>query len=290
MLAAAVLAVVWVSQGSAPDRRGASAPVATLAKESAGGGDDASGEAASAASAAAAENLALFFGKDDRVFVPAPYSGAYAAIGRMETVGGSSCTATLVAPDLAVTAAHCFLMIPRKFDQGKWFWAGYHEGKWQARYEVVTQVFHPRFTKGLDYKGEDLYILPKAAPYDIALMKLKFVDGVPPKPMPMYSGSADKLLARIQSQGSKVMQAGFANDHDDKLTAHQGCTVVALFDNHTLAHQCDTLSGDSGSPLWLETAEGPQLIAVQSTAPDWFNRDKADNTAVTVLQLPKKPK
>lgn len=243
-----------------------------------------------AADEQAKQNMALFFGEDDRVFVPAPYQGAYAAIGKMETESESNCTATLVAPDLAVTAAHCFLMQPRKLDKGKWFWAGYHNEQWQARYQVVGQVFHPRFRKGLQYKGEDVYILPSVSAYDIAWLKLKLVEGVAPQPMPMFTGSDTSLLALIERQDNKVTQAGFAHDHNQRLTAHRDCKVTAVVEDNTLEHQCDTLSGDSGSPLWLETEQGPLLVAVQSAAPDWFNRDKADNTAVTVLQLPKLPK
>lgn len=93
---------------------------------------------------------------------------------------------------------------------------------------------------------------------------------------------------KIQRYNSEVTQAGFAHDHSQVLTAHQRCQVTSLVEDNTLEHQCDTLSGDSGSPLWLVTENGPELVAVQSSAPDWFNRDKADNTAVTVLQLPKK--
>ncbi|SFN19735.1 protease YdgD [Formivibrio citricus] len=248
------------------------------------------GDEESDAAEVAAQNLILFFGKDDRVFVTPPYAGAFSAVGKMQTSGESHCTATLIAPDLAITAAHCFLMTPRKLDKGRWFWAGYHEGKWLARYRIENQFFHPKFRKGLEYKGDDVYIKPQAAPYDIALIKLKLVDGIPPKPMPVFSGNADALLAKIQQYDSEVTQAGFASDHNQVLTAHQGCQVTALIEDNTLEHQCDTLSGDSGSPLWLVTEKGPMLVAVQSSAPDWFNRDKADNTAVTVLQMPKRPK
>lgn len=269
----------------------ASAPVAVSAARASAADDvEDTEEGRVQAAEDAKQNLALFFGEDDRVFIPAPYPGAYAAIGKMQTVSESHCTATLVAPDLAVTAAHCFLMLPRKLDKGKWFWAGYHDGQWQARYQVVGQVFHPRFRKGLQYKGEDVYILPSVSSYDIAWLKLKLVDGVPPQPMPMFAGSDTNLLALIERQVNKVTQAGFAHDHNQRLTAHRDCKVTAVVEDNTLEHQCDTLSGDSGSPLWLETEQGPLLVAVQSAAPDWFNRDKADNTAVTVLQLPKLPK
>lgn len=296
LLACAMLMALLVSLSNrftASAEAAASAPATAVARESAVAIQEQpdNGVEEARASDVAAQNLALFFGRDDRVFISTPYAQPYSAVGKMETVGESRCTATLVAPDLAVTAAHCFLMTPHKLDQGKWFWAGYHQGKWQARYRVEAQVFHPKFRQGLDYKGEDVYIKPSAAPYDIAWLKLKFIDGVAPAPMPIYTGNhPDDLLARIQRHDSKVTQAGFAHDHREQLTAHQGCAVTGLIDDNTLEHQCDTLSGDSGSPLWLTTENGPLLIAVQSSAPDWFNRDKADNTAVTVLQLPKKPK
>ena len=49
-----------------------------------------------------------------------------------------------------------------------------------------------------------------------------------------------------------------------------------------LAHQCDTLPGDSGSPLMLRTDAGWQLIGVQSSAPAAKDRWRADNRAISV--------
>lgn len=266
-------------------------PVLTLASEAVDNTTEDEEEEIDAEEAeAASQALALFFGKDDRAFIPAPYPQPFAAIGKLQTESGSHCTATLVAPNLAVTAAHCFLMVARKLDQGVTFWAAFHEGGWQARYQVVGQVFDPRFQKGLDYVGEDVYIQPRVSHYDIAWMKLQHLDGVAPRPIPLFTGTPDQLLAAINGHGDKVTQAGYAHDHNQVLTAHRACKITALIDDNTLEHQCDTLSGDSGSPLFLETAMGPVLVGVQSSAPDWYNRDQADNTAVTVLQLPKKPK
>ncbi|QLG89498.1 trypsin-like serine protease [Chitinibacter bivalviorum] len=235
------------------------------------------------------EQQALFFGKDDRVAIPAPYAAPYAAIGQLEVKSGGTCTATLIAPDLAVTAAHCFLMLPRKVDAGVWFKAGFHKGEYQARYQVTGQVFLPKFRKGLKYKGEDVYIQPSAAPYDIAVLQLKFKDGHAPEPMHLFAGTEQELTQALHETKSLANQAGFAEDHDTILTAHNGCTISKLRTNRTIFHRCDTLSGDSGSPIWLDLPTGPTLIAVQSSAPDWFNRHLADNVGVTVLQLPQLP-
>ncbi len=236
-----------------------------------------------------AQHQALFFGLDDRVVIPAPYPSPFAAIGQLLTKNDYTCTATLVAPDLAVTAAHCFMMEAKRADTGLWFMAGFNQGKYQAKYQIVDQVFHPAFKQGLQYKGEDVYILPQAAEHDIAWLKLKLVDGVAPKPMPLFAGSRAELEVEFKLANMLLNQGGFAEDHDAILTAHLGCTLSQFRQNNTLYHRCDTLSGDSGSPIWLTTTKGPLLIGVQSSAPDWFNRKVADNVGVTVLQLPAKP-
>ncbi|WP_051279695.1 trypsin-like serine peptidase [Chitinilyticum aquatile] len=235
------------------------------------------------------QRLALFFGKDDRSFVQQPYPAPYAAIGRLETAAGSTCTATLVSDTLAVTAAHCFLMEPRRIDPGKWFYTAYHAGAFGAKYAVIGQTFHPRFRKGLRYKGDDVYIDPAAAAYDIAWLRLEKIEGIAPQPLPILDKNLDTLKKTLGATNYRASQAGYAEDHDDRLTTHRGCLITELRSNNTFYHQCDTLSGDSGSPLFADTPAGPRLIAVQSSAPDWFNRGIADNVAVSILQLPPAP-
>ncbi|KAF0811518.1 hypothetical protein IGB42_04050 [Andreprevotia sp. IGB-42] len=236
-----------------------------------------------------AQRNILFFGHDDRQFIAAPYPAPFAPVGQLETRAGNLCTATLIAPDLAITAAHCFLMEPKKGDDGVWFKTGVHKHRYTARYQVLAQVFHPRFQKGTFFKGNDLYIMPEASPYDMAWIKLKLVDGTPPPPMPLFRGDRKALQAAIKAAGNTVTQAGYAGDHDDVLTTHRNCKLTALRRDNTILHRCDTLSGDSGSPIWLDTPTGPQLIATQSSAPDWFKRKTIDNIGVSVLQAPPRP-
>ncbi|VDZ94189.1 Putative protease ydgD [Salmonella enterica subsp. enterica] len=63
---------------------------------------------------------------------------------------------------------------------------------------------------------------------------------------------------------------------------HQDCVVTGWAQNAVLSHQCDTLPGDSGSPLLLHTDSGWQLIGVQSSAPAAKDRWRADNRAISV--------
>ncbi len=48
-----------------------------------------------------------------------------------------------------------------------------------------------------------------------------------------------------------------------------------------LSHQCDTLLGDSGSPLLLKTEDGWQVIAAEF-GPGPQDRWRADNRAIAV--------
>jgi protease YdgD len=64
-----------------------------------------------------------------------------------------------------------------------------------------------------------------------------------------------------------VTQSGYPEDHLDNLYSHQDCIVTGWAQNSVLSHQCDTLPGDSGSPLLLKTEDGWQVIAVQSSLP-----------------------
>jgi protease YdgD len=64
-----------------------------------------------------------------------------------------------------------------------------------------------------------------------------------------------------------VTQSGYPEDHLDNLYTHEDCVVTGWAQTSVLSHQCDTLPGDSGSPLLLKTDDGWQVIAVQSSAP-----------------------
>jgi protease YdgD len=53
--------------------------------------------------------------------------------------------------------------------------------------------------------------------------------------------------------------------------------VTGWAQTSVLSHQCDTLPGDSGSPLMLKTDNGWQLIGVQSS----LRRRKTDGEPIT---------
>ena len=89
-------------------------------------------------------------------------------------------------------------------------------------------------------------------------------------------------MFELKAAGRKVTQAGYPEDHLDTLYSHQNCEVTGWAQTSVMSHQCDTLPGDSGSPLMLHTDDGWQLIGVQSSAPAAKDRWRADNRAISV--------
>ncbi len=100
--------------------------------------------------------------------------------------------------------------------------------------------------------------------------------------MPLFEGDKAALTAALKAAGRKVTQAGYPEDHLDTLYSHQNCEVTGWAQTSVMSHQCDTLPGDSGSPLMLHTDDGWQLIGVQSSAPAAKDRWRADNRAISV--------
>lgn len=56
----------------------------------------------------------------------------------------------------------------------------------------------------------------------------------------------------------------YVEDQEDVLTTHKACRITHLHKNFTVSHRCDTLPGDSGSPLWIDIEGNPQRIAIQT--------------------------
>jgi protease YdgD len=98
----------------------------------------------------------------------------------------------------------------------------------------------------------------------------------------LFEGDRDALTEALKNQNRKVTQSGYPEDHLDDLYTHNDCLITGWAQKTVLSHQCDTLPGDSGSPLMLKTENGWQLIAVQSSAPAAKDRYRADNRAISV--------
>ncbi|MBV4366885.1 trypsin-like serine peptidase [Erwinia phyllosphaerae] len=223
----------------------------------------------------------LFFGKDDRQPVTETASQPWEAIGQLETASGNLCSATLISPHLALTAGHCLLAPPGKIDKVIAIRFIAHNGNWRYEIHDVETRVDPALGKKLKADGDGWIVPSSAAPYDYGLVILHN----PPSgitPVPLFDGSRSELTAALKTQQRRVTQAGYPEDHLDTLYSHTNCLITGWAQKNVLSHQCDTLPGDSGSPLLLKSDNGWQLIGVQSSAPAAKDRYEADNRAIAV--------
>lgn len=192
------------------------------------------------------------------------------------------CTATLISPHIALTAGHCLLTPPKgKPDKAIALRFVAQKGVWRYEIHGIEGRVEPSLGRRLKADGDGWIVPPAAASWDFGLVILRY----PPSgitPVPLFTGDKAALTAALKAADRKVTQSGYPEDHLNTLYSHQDCVVTGWAQNAVLSHQCDTLPGDSGSPLLLHTDSGWQLIGVQSSAPAAKDRWRADNRAISV--------
>lgn len=196
---------------------------------------------AAVAVAAACSGGALAEGTDSGV-----PQGVIAAAGWLgwtpAPVAGKGCTAVLVAPDAALTAAHCVTRDPAAatpVPQGLIFvpgWGG--DAEQPARRAVRIDLPAPR------------RLLDGHLKYDLALVHLDApVAGVSPLP-----------LAAPGDAGGPVFALGYASASPRHVRV-AGCLPV-LEDGPVLGFDCAALPGFSGGPMVMASTDGWRLVAV----------------------------
>jgi len=174
---------------------------------------------------------------DGRVTV-SPDSHPWASIGRLNVAGyrlRRHCTAALVAPDLVLTARHCL----KALGDGPWadpgsvhFLAGYSRGEFRAH----------RTASGYIPIGQEATLVRLAAPVDLPAI-------------PVHDGPAPRT-------GSSLSQAGYSGDRGHVLTVDPTCTFLGTRTGGRWRHDCEAVSGDSGSPLLIDGVGGLSIAAI----------------------------
>ncbi|MEM7444043.1 MAG: trypsin-like serine protease [Pseudomonadota bacterium] len=198
------------------------------------------------------------FGFDDRIRVDSS-AMPWRTIGQLELDGGGRCTATLVGPDIVLTAAHCFGGRTGRIQGGGRFLAGQSASGSVAVASLVESYVNPQ------YRDNTIETIGQGNGDDWAFARLN-------RPIGSEIGYMDVLAPTRADQGQalagtwfRVNQAGYSWDTGDDISANIGCRVESFFDDNSMFHQCDTTQGDSGSPIFVDRGNGQySVIAVDS--------------------------
>jgi protease YdgD len=189
-----------------------------------------------------------FFGHDDRVRVNVQDT-PWRFIGRFTNSAGESCTATLIARNVIITAAHC-INGDNGVTAGGVFVASNGATAHTVAYALNPRYDYHRFISGNDIDGMDWALLRIDNPLGERLG---------------FAGVRSITGSGLQSaHAANLLQAGFAWDTGDTMAANVNCHIVRLYNDDTFAHECDTTRGDSGSSFLVRDGDGYSVIGVDS--------------------------
>ena len=185
----------------------------------------------------------------------------WSAVGRLTLDGGQGfCTASLIAPDIVLTAAHC-LYDEQTGDQYATkdfeFQAGWRDGRAEAFRKVKSILAHPK------YHFESANYVEKVS-HDIAVIMLD---------QPIQTQNIQPfVVTSLPHRGAGVLIVSYAPGLKDAPFRQSLCKVKAE-QNEILLLTCDVDYGASGAPVFV-ISEGVAKIVSLISAMTWLDDKK----------------
>jgi protease YdgD len=164
--------------------------------------------------------------------------------------GEASCSGTLVAENLVLTAAHC-IWSRRHHPEEVFFLAGFQQGRYVAHSKAKNIHVHEAFESGKPS--------PRTFSVDWALIELE-------KPIGRKAGYVGvaafdaNVLENMNKERVRFKVSGYRGDRLLVQTVDHDCRIDGFTDdNKLILHRCPITKGDSGGPLLLPV-QGELLV------------------------------